>query len=796
MREWTLKSSDPLSLTLVSDARLGPTDYVDDHIWELSLGGGEPPGLGLQTTFGLRARSFRILPRISEGDLALNDPSSFNRLPEIRQMYPNFISINFSPFPDIDVAAEYWVPEPHALTGRYFISNRDSRARQVRFEILGQLTPSTGQRMAAMEMQAAWVLAGETGGIFPLIFLTGGPQTGTGSYPSLLHTLNLSPGETLPIIWTLSARPTLEESFMQAREVAACKWDAERTYLDLLNAGQIEIFSGNLDWDAAFMSAQRIALSLLVGPTSHLPYPSFVLTRQPDQGFSLRGNGSDYNHLWNGQPALEADYLAGFLLPSATEMIKGILLNFLAVQDEEGFIDWKPGLAGQRSSILSTPMLASLAWRIYETCGDSKFLSEVFSGLLKFNQTWFKPAHDRDGDGVPEWDHTSQSGSENHPLYSRWHEWSRGIEINTAESPALSAFLYRECQCLIQMATLLGENDVLPALQASAERLRLAVEIAWDSVSSCYLDVDRDTHFSTRGELLGKQTGPGTLWVNRKFDQPVRLLIQIHSADGINHHPHLIIHGTSATGQPRLEHIQEERFKWIQGRGCYTGERVYQEIEQIEILRLEAEDEVEISTAGYDLLDQSSLLPLWAGIPDSQRANTMIEQTITNPARFWHPAGLPYCLEPPSAPDAIACLSADLIWNSLIGEGLVRYGHREAAADLVIHLMNGIIQNLKQENAFRRYYHSETGVGIGERGALQGLAPMGLFLVTLGVRLITAHKVELSGFNPFPWPITIKYRGLTVLRLKDKSTVIFPDGQAIFVDDPAPRIVALEFNQS
>ena len=43
MREWALKSGDPLSLTMVSDARLSPTDYVDDHIWELTLSGGDPP---------------------------------------------------------------------------------------------------------------------------------------------------------------------------------------------------------------------------------------------------------------------------------------------------------------------------------------------------------------------------------------------------------------------------------------------------------------------------------------------------------------------------------------------------------------------------------------------------------------------------------------------------------------------------------------------------------------------------------------------------------------------------------
>jgi hypothetical protein len=46
--------------------------------------------------------------------------------------------------------------------------------------------------------------------------------------------------------------------------------------------------------------------------------------------------------------------------------------------------------------------------------------------------------------------------------------------------------------------------------------------------------------------------------------------------------------------------------------------------------------------------------------------------------------------------------------------------------------------------------------------------------------------------NPYPWPVTVKYRGLTVLRQKEKTVVIFPDGQTVTVSDSARRIVSLE----
>lgn len=795
MREWALKSGDPLSLALVSDARLGQTDYTDDQIWELTLGGGEPLGLALQTTFGLRARAFRIFPRFSEGDATMTDPADFARPPVLRRLFPNYILLDFSPFPDIDVTAELWVPEPHTVAGRYFLMNRSERDRNIRLEIIGQLTPNPGQRMAPIEIQATTVLAGQTGNLFPLIFVTGGPETGTGSYPSLLQAISLPPGEAHQIVWTHAARLRLEESFTQAREVAARKWDAEQTYLELLNASQIEIFTGNPDWDAAFMLTQRNAYSLLAGPGSSLPNISFILARQPDQGYSIRGDGSDYNHLRNGQTPLDTFYLAGLLLPGGVQIIKNILLNFLAVQNEDGFIDWKPGLAGQSSHILATPILATLAWRVYEIERDPKFLEEHFSPLLKFFHAWFQPAHDRDSDGIPEWDHLSQSGTEEHPSYSRWYEWSHGIEISTAESPALSAFLYQECQCLKQIATVLGVTEELPGLENTAERLRLAVEIAWDPERCSYHDVDRDSHFSTRKESLGEHNGSGVLWVNRKFEQPVRLLIHIDSATGVNCHPSLIVHGISATGQPRLKKIPEERFKWFLGRGIFTGERIYQAIEQVEILNLQPEDHIEIYSAGYEQLDQTALLPIWAGIPDSERTRIVVEQTITNPHRFWRPFGLPACIDSPTAPDAVVCQSTNLIWNTLIGEGLVRYGYRDLAAELVTRLMNSVAQNLKTFKAFRNNYHTETGQGVGERNTLQGLAPLGMFLNTLGVQLISPQQVMLSGFNPFPWPITVKYRGLTVLRLKEKSTVIFPDGQTITIDDPAPQVVALQIDQ-
>jgi hypothetical protein len=239
-----------------------------------------------------------------------------------------------------------------------------------------------------------------------------------------------------------------------------------------------------------------------------------------------------------------------------------------------------------------------------------------------------------------------------------------------------------------------------------------------------------------------------------------------------------------------VERIADDQIRWMPGWGRATGRRVYSAISKIDVSGLEAEDRITISSVGYTYQDHSLLTPLWAGIPGDERAKRLVEETITNPQRFWRTYGLPAAIFPSEAEDARLLEAANLPWNALAGEGMLKYGFRAQAAELVTRLMKAAVQNLKREAAFRRYYHADSGQGMGERNALNGLAPLGLFLDVLGVRLFSPRKVGLSGFNPFPLPVTVKYRGLTIFRQKDKSIVIFPDGQTVTIDDPTPRIVS------
>ncbi len=331
MRDWSLASGDPLYLTLAADSRLSDPNYLNDHIWELTLGGGEPPALSLRTTFGLRAKAMRIFPRFSENGTTVNAPSDFSLPPTIRRFYPNFLIIDYSPLPNIDVSCEQWVPESNAISGRMTLVNKSNATRKIRLEMCALLAHIDGVSMTARQMQMINILAGQTGGLFPVIYMTGGPAHGPGPHPSLSLDLELGPGATRQLTWTQAATDDLQTSFDLARQITARPWEAERAKLELLNTSQlIDIYTGDKDWDAALALSQCAGFGLLLPSSRHLPNLSFVSARQPDNGHSPKGDGTDYPSSWNGQTPLEAYYLANIL--PASQIAQDAIKNFITTQ--------------------------------------------------------------------------------------------------------------------------------------------------------------------------------------------------------------------------------------------------------------------------------------------------------------------------------------------------------------------------------------------------------------------------------------------------------------------------------
>jgi len=792
MRDWNLKTTDPLYLSLASDARLVPTDYCNDQIWELSLGGGEPSAIALQTTYGLRARSFRMFPVFTENDISISDPSDFIAAPQIKEFYPNFFSTQFSPFIEVDVQADYWVPHSHGVLIRLEFFNQSNLPRQIKLEWITQLAPNEGRNMSPVELDGTWVLSGNTANLAPVVLISGGAQLYTSPYPSFNQVLSLAPLEKRIIIISQAAFNTTRDSFTAARHFLGRSWDSEINRVRMENAGMIEIFTGDPDWDAAFAFSQNLLQQLRINPKIKLPFPSFVLSRHSDQGYSLRGDGMDYNHLWNGQPVLESYFLTCSLLPESAGFAKGLIRNFLSTQTQNGNIDWKPGVAGQLSQLLATPIFCTLTWRIFQFTSDKDFLKETYTSLYQFVKTWFSPQHDRDQDGIPEWDHIFQMGCEDHPVFSFIHPNSQGVDISTAESPALAAFLIRECQSLKEIGKILDTHEYDQELDSISEKLREFVCSAWNAKENSYLYRDKDTHLSTRGEKLAEQIGIGDIIIQRDFESPVRLLIHIQASDEKTRKVQLFIHGITIEGIEEVEHIAAPQTRWNQGKGKISSERLFKRVDSIVIRGIHASDLISVYTNNYHFHDPTSFIPLWAGIPSVDQAELMIKNIVSNPNDFFGSYESPTPQDNQPGHNYEQSQNINVLWLQLIGEGMLKYGYQNEVAQLFNQIMPSIIQSLKNTRSFREHYSDIISGGHGEKNFINGVAPISLFLDTIGIRLLSPTKIASRGFNPFPWPVTVKYRGLNIYKHKERSTIIFPNGETIEIEDATPKIISLD----
>lgn len=789
MRLWNLGIGRPLSLTLAADARLSHPNYVNDQIWKLVLDGGEPPALALVTTFGLRARSMRLFPRFVRQGQALTQPSAFYRPPVVEKIYPSYLSVRSAPFGGITLLAEYWVPDSQTVAGRLRFRNEGVMNETFRLEWCAVLHPlGEGEAMAPDEEVSA-ILCGRTTELSPVLFMTGGPSAASSPYPALAVNLELAPGEEHSYLWGFSARTSLRESLEAARSVTARPWDAEMTRIELTNESQqLEIDSGDPDWDAAVALAGRQAFNLFFPASGGLPAPSFVLSREPDEGYSIREDGTDYPYLWNGQTAFDAYYLSSLILPGGLDYCKGIVNNFLSTREEDGSIDWKPGLAGQRAKRLAQPMLAALALRIADASpvDESAWLREVFPGLLGFVKAWFSPRNDRDQDGYPEWAHPLQSGLEETPLFDRWNEGAQGVAADHVEAPGLAAMLYRELRSLAEIAARLGDTDQAGQLEEKARQLRERLNRAWDPQSGLFRYQDRDTHASPPAETLLRIDAPGLYPVDRRWAVPRRLLLRLAAADQATYAVQVTLRGQTAEGEVE-ESLNARQLYWIDGQGRYTSQHAYTALTSLEVRTMVPIREGELSTVDYSQEDISLFLPLWAGIPTAEQARQMVEETFLK--RYLQLLGAPMWRlhAGVNGPDAACAVS--LPWNSLVIEGLLRYGYRTAAADLFTRLMNQVVNSLVEDHAFRAAHHAVTGAGLGENNSLHGLPPLGLFLQLAGLKKISPRQVILEGLNPFPRPITVQYRGTTVRLFETYSEVVFASGKTVVVHGPGPHTV-------
>ena len=779
MRTWSLNPQDPRSLTLSADFRFCEPDYINDHTWEIEPFRGDAAVLGLRTSYGLQARSMRIFPAFTINGKRITNPASFFSAPRLESFYPNYLSFTCSPFEKLDVRIEIWVPSSTTIASRVTLDNQDFNALDMQFEVIGLLQPIEGSVMAPVNRQFVNILSGKTADLRPVIFLTGGPEHGANPHPSLLLNLRIPALSSRKFTWAQAALADEQASFDLARRTAARPWDAEISRIRIINEAQsVEFETGDPDWDAALVFSQTTAFRLFFPGGDQFPQPAFVLARQPDHGWSSRGDGLDHVSDWNGFSPLDAVFMAS-LLPAAPGLAAGLLRNFLSIQAVDGFVDCRPGLAGQRGHWLAAPILASLAWQNYQSTGDRGLIAEIFNNLLAFLQKWFEPAEEGSAEKFPAWGHPRQAGLDEHPAFSRAHGSNPLADIRFLESPGLAALLWKEFQSLEAIAAELGTSEELEDLRGKVKSLPAFVKSCFDPRDGRYHYRDRESHRSPSAKPVLTATGEGSHDSKVKFKDPERLLIVFHTFQPSRRGLTVTLHGLSADGSPRVEVITNKDLTWEPGTGYSATAFLYTAVKKVEVSGLTRSGKMVITTVDASFTDPTCILPLWAGLTGPDETAKLIGSIMPVGSGEIH-------LSSKVKEDF------HFPWLQFLAEGLLDSGRRNEAAELVSRMMELTIRSLKQQGAFFAAYSADEGDGVGERNNLHGLAPLGLFLKTLGVQIISPRKVRLEGISPFPWQVTLRHRGLFIVRDADRTEVTFPDGRTAMVTDAGACIVSIE----
>jgi len=411
VRTWNLNTRDPLNLVISADANLSSVEPLDDHTWEINLEQGEPRALAIRSRFGMRAVEMRYFPLFLRGHEQLSDPASFFSPLILKRSFPNYLEFTSSPFEDVEVSLEYWVPESRVVAGRITLVNHDPARGKLDVDWIGQLTPlAEGANMVVETVSMNQVLAGRCGGLYPVCFISGGCREGTSAYPGLA--LEVHPRKTNPQVftWASAAFEGMEESFNAARNASFRNWEAEISRVEITaESRMLEIQTANADWDAALHASQKTGFSLFMPSPKAVEKQTFVRARNIGDGFPDRRDVSDHPPDWGGQSALDAWYLSTLLLPGGAEPLRDIQLNFLSTQHRSGQMDWSLSLGGAHARVNAQPVLAQLTLRLAPYFTDRKWLRPLLPQLTRFFLSWFLPDCDRDQDGFPEWRSSGQS---------------------------------------------------------------------------------------------------------------------------------------------------------------------------------------------------------------------------------------------------------------------------------------------------------------------------------------------------------------------------------------------------
>lgn len=766
MKEWHIPLRRVGSMSLAADPRL--TDIIPDkdYTWSITSQHVEPQALTLLTRFGLQALSFQLFPEFFlEGELK-RDPDSFSTPPHIQTFTTNTLSLTFAPWEDLKCRLNYWIPASGTAAGEIEVSNPSNTLQEVQFRLASVLRINqSGQQMHAQKQHNRTVLCGKIRDFYPLLFLSGGAHADDAPFPCLSVALSLPPGGRKNLQWILTTETSQPDSFQAAMDLLDHNWQVGYAQSRNLWLGGMQISTGDPEWDLTLALSRKMGLGILSGVDHQGRYQFSNARLDPDQPLP------EAKRTTSGPPSLsplQSYYLADTLSPLDPEILDGLLAGYLAEKSPEYSSDQKP--------YHPAPFLAQIAWKHSRRGREKEILSTWLPNMQAYLEDWFSTDQDRDQDSVPEWARLDQLDFRSHPSHYSAPGWYQHPHIQTQESPALCALLINEIDCLMNITKALDKTSRTEDLAAKKSILAGHIQRSWNEEQGTYQRWDRDEHTSPPGTNLKAGSGPGLLIINEELTSPARIVVHLRSEKPLSPSTTIFLHGADVDHQHWVERISGPDIHWYLQDGSATSQHVYHFLEYVVLYGIEPDVEIGVYSASFEAHDLLLTLPIRTRAMTKARAQDIIHNKITDAEQYAGKYGLR--ANPHSAPAQVM-----LAWNLLIGEGLLHWGERQAAAALMTGIIKAFLTNLGQPAMAYAQHDADSGKAMGGGYQVTGTVPCGFFLHTLGINILSPRTVIVEGINPFPWPVRLSYRGLEVTRNEDATEISFPDGQRIVIQD-------------
>jgi hypothetical protein len=787
MQPIAVNRDGPQAFILAPDGDFLAFTPENDQIWALSLDASEIAPFYLHTTYHLRARSMRLFPNIVIDHQRLTKPDDFSLLPMVTSYTPGTLHVKYSFNNGIAIDLLCFIPEPDALVGRINIHNSAQTPISLDCELAAILIPmGKGSPTHPERVGTNNILTGQTDDLFPVLFMSAGPAGTSNPYPALCAEVHIEPGKSMALHWALVSKTSQEASLKSARQLISPTWHMDAHRQSKSHASHtIHITTGEKDWDTAFYLAQVNALTHMVNPDQEGGKPTIIRTRLPDKPMLFQTKVKALDNL----TLLDILHLAQVILPAHITHLTQLVEQLINRVDDQGMLPSRIHRSFTGSPINETPLLATLCLELFEINQDHEFLREAYPALRRFFDSGWLAKPDTNPATLPHWENPAQLQLETGLFnFDIWDETGRGLDIRTANSPALAAMLHREATSLQKIAQILGDRSARVRYGKIGKKFQDEILTLWDDEQKTFTYRDLQSRCAPSREIYYPGRIQPQLTIHKRFIQPQRLQVHLTTADERTRACVVHIEGRDPEGEPINERFRAPELRWVAGQAHLTTHHLFSELESLSFEGFIDEDRFLIETADYSQPDISCFLPLWSGGTNTQQRTSIIETHIDwqNPAFAY---GIPETWPnhhplPEGLRDQVS-----IQWNTLIIEGLAREGMQQEAAGGFNNLMNAILHGLKDFNGFFPAHDLAGGFPQGLANTITGLAPLRLFLNIAGIKLIRPDQVAIWGSNPFPWPIEVRWQGLWMRKEDVHTQIIFPDGTQYQGQGTKPLVV-------